>query len=81
MLLYARYATTAETTIVFHSSDTLVLFLSAVHFDMKLIGYELFLYTKSPEHWAKKGVTLFHKKNEITRSRRDDSYLVHLAYG
>ena len=26
---------------------------------VKLIGYELFLYTKSPELWAKKGVTLF----------------------
>ena len=71
MLLYARYAATAETKIVFHSPDTKVLLLSAVHFDrlgceelwlrsgVKLIGYELFLYTKSPEHWAKKGVTLF----------------------
>ena len=71
MLLYAKYAATVETKIILHSPDTKVLLLSAVHFDrlgcedlwlrcgVKLIGYELFLYTKSPEHWAKNVVTLF----------------------
>ena len=33
LLFYARYAATAETKIVFLSSDTKVLLLSAVHFD------------------------------------------------
>ena len=71
MLLYAKYAATAETKIVFHSPYTKVLLLSAVHFDrlggeelwlrsgVKLIGYELFLYMKYPKHWAKNVVTLF----------------------
>ena len=71
MLLYAKYAATAETKIVFHSPDRKVLLLSAVHFDrlgceelwlrsgVKLIGYELFLYMKFSEHCAKNVVTLF----------------------
>ena len=33
LLLYAKYAATAETKIVFHSPYTKVLLLSAVHFD------------------------------------------------
>ena len=51
--------------------------LSAV----KRIDYELFLYTKSPEDGPIQVWRSSYNKNQITRSRRDDSYLVHLAYG